>query len=658
MKIFNKIRIKLAMLLIITTLSALFIQTFAAWRIAHNINEANVTKSIAMDNQLSTIYVQQFFTQNEALMNSLTSNKNFIQNLNKRDTKALQMQFDALVASDDRIVSAYYLSMDAKTTASSPHIQFSPDVMDKKDSDTSRKLQKTISTGETTYTEVYYDERLKANMFSMFKKIGNSGIIGFDLSLASFSNLIESLSFAETGTFALLDSTGVVIASKDEKSIAQPYEEEEVISFITSNQPGTVYTDNNKNAHTITPLQDGQFFLVSDFIVSELNKDPNRILIVTSLISAVFLVIVILIGRYFTRPLAKNIIVAKNALVEIGQGNFNVDVNIKSNDEVGELGVALQNMRDDLQSIVRNVGQATHSIGSHGESLHTSVATNVESANQISIAMNEISSTTAHQASEASSLLQQNQELNDVLVTVSSQINAMEKGCNTANENAHTGIETVEKLMDTTSANNAFISKISTNVFTMVHDVSKINQFLNTITNIATQTNLLSLNASIESARAGEAGRGFAVVANEIRALSEQAALATEQIRDIVEQLNTQSSNVTTDLKDVTQMVESQNDVVTHTKQSFEEITVQINDIKALSESLRQSNVRMQSQKDGISGNIASLVAGIEENSAASEEISATVQTQYDILTQLSSMTEELSDLSKQLEQSVEKFTL
>lgn len=196
------------------------------------------------------------------------------------------------------------------------------------------------------------------------------------------------------------------------------------------------------------------------------------------------------------------------------------------------------------------------------------------------------------------------------------------------------------KVMDYSSQVDALleeltnISKETKESITAVHkktnatntSVVEIRKVTDLITGIASQTNLLSLNASIEAARAGESGRGFTVVASEIRKLAEQSKTLAAQITKIVDILIENSNSSVEIMTKVIDNIIRQNEKLSNTSEAFEGLGREMNGVSGAIEDITLAMVELEGFKEDVIGSISNLAAMSEENAASSEEISASMQ--------------------------------
>ena len=186
----------------------------------------------------------------------------------------------------------------------------------------------------------------------------------------------------------------------------------------------------------------------------------------------------------------------------------------------------------------------------------------------------------------------------------------------------------------------------------------KINEAVVAIQDIASQTNLLSLNASIEAARAGESGRGFAVVAEQIRKLAEDSANSAEQIEGIVQELITNSEDGVAKMRDLSETSGVQAGRFDKTKASFDELKHEIESVSSASREIFDQTNSINNLKNGVSGVIEQLAAIAEENAASTQETSASMNTLTENIDRCKDETEILSTLSTELNEQTSKFKL
>ena len=201
---------------------------------------------------------------------------------------------------------------------------------------------------------------------------------------------------------------------------------------------------------------------------------------------------------------------------------------------------------------------------------------------------------------------------------------------------ADTGLNTIGHL--DTSLNdleNAFTISTST-VNALVSKLESVNSITDSISQIATQTNLLSLNAAIEAARAGEAGKGFSVVAGEVRKLAENSKLAVQSITSILEEIKVDILKASNAMNSGNSALTTQHNSLEDAKNSFSDIKASIEDAAEEITTSIENLTTASEQKDNVISSVDTISVLFQENEAISKEIASGLNTQKDAIKNIS----------------------
>lgn len=321
-------------------------------------------------------------------------------------------------------------------------------------------------------------------------------------------------------------------------------------------------------------------------------------------------IVAYLVALYIVNPIIR----IRDLVQKIAGGDLTVAVDIDSNDEIGQLGVALNNMTSNLRMLISVINEATEQLNSSSQQLSSNCEESAASAEETAATMNEIAST-----------VQQ----------VVSNIQIVSEGSDDTAREAAQGNEGVAQVTDQMNSIAESSRRMATSIQDLHDQTREISQVLSLINSFAEQTNLLALNATIEAARAGEYGRGFAVVADEVRNLAEQSARATANIQQLVGSIQAESADVVS-LMQLSEKEVAEGSRVVHTVgERFLQI---VQGVQKLSE-----------QFEGILAATQQMAAGIEE-------VSATTQEQTAASEEVAVATEALNQLSQSLSDMVNKF--
>lgn len=362
---------------------------------------------------------------------------------------------------------------------------------------------------------------------------------------------------------------------------------------------------------------------------------------------------IVIIGRIISRNLNEIVHVSN----EISAGNLNVqDISVNGEDEIALLGKTTNAMKDQLQSVIKEITSVSQYVTDRSGELQIS-ATEVKAATQqVASTMQELSGGAEEQANSATTLAKMMEDYMQTMETVTENGSTIQASSNAVLEMTRSG----DELMKKSQEQMGFINKIMKESVEKVNgldDQSKqISKLVGVIQEIADQTNLLALNAAIEAARAGEHGRGFAVVADEVRKLAEQVAFSVKDITGIVQNIQSESTNVVSSLKNGYEEVEAGTNQILLTGETFQKITIAVEsmtgNVNDISDSLRQ----VSESTDTMNRFIENIASVSEQSAAGIEQTSASMEQTNHSMEEISENVQSLSEFAGQLNGMITKF--
>lgn len=513
-------------------------------------------------------------------------------------------------------------------------------------------------TGLPQFTDPYDDQGIKMVTYYVPIMYNNEfkGVVTADINVTNFEKVFSASENYKSKYVTVVNDKGVVIYDSDSdenvgvsmSDFISPDYMAQIQEKMNGDSGFTITirrSDGVKESCYYSPVTCGD---VTWWALTALEKkDQNESLYTTLFVLIVMTVISLLLVTFvifsLLRKMLKPIDAVVTAAENIAEGNLGIEIHAETNDEIGRLANAFQNTVGCLKELIQDesmlltqMADGNFNITSQAEDAYRGdfkpLLTSLREINQkLSEALSEINDSSSQVASASEQMATAAQTLAE---GSSEQASAVEELLATVNEvaeqvnrNAADASEAsagANRAGDIARESNSQMGQM-TGAMNKISETSKqIVAIIDAIEDIATQTNLLSLNAAIEAARAGEAGKGFAVVAEEIRKLATQSSVAANNTRDLIETAISE--------------VESGNQIADETAESLVKVTEVITDITRITEGVKEASLNQAQSIRQVTTGIEQISEVVESNSATAEESSATSE-------ELSAQAESLKNL-------------
>ena len=355
-------------------------------------------------------------------------------------------------------------------------------------------------------------------------------------------------------------------------------------------------------------------------------------------------IISVIIGLFITFGIQRNMKRISKKLDEVAKGDLTVSVKAHGRDEFQSLATSATNMIYNNKKLVQKLSGTVQQLENSTNDVNNASGDINSCSADITRAIDEISQGMSKQAEHAEECVIMTNALSEKMKGISDMVVEVETLIDKTEKMIDHGTEIVNALGERARETSDITSRVGSSIEVLKTESDIINGFVQTISDISRQTNLLSLNASIEAARAGAAGRGFAVVAEEIRKLADDSNKAAEEIRNNVANISAQTLSSVNSAKEAEAMValqtEAVDEVVTVFKNMNDQMANLFSSLKKIAESTESADKERNETLDAVE-NISAI---IEETASGSELV-------LGMAMQLLSSVEKLNETAKNLDE-------
>lgn len=519
------------------------------------------------------------------------------------------------------------------------------------------------------FSDPYIDISAGKVLMGIFYPIkdDNNNMIGFaaaDILFSNIPSIMESYSLGSTGYSILLSKSGDILYHPDESKVLKENIKNttgdmgEVGKKMIAGESGIQLINDNGERRYVgyATSKDTGWSVGLTITEKEVLAELRTFTWITLGGFAAAAILLVIISYITLRRLLRTIPQLLSKIKQIEQGDLTVELEIKSNNEIGQIATGLNSMVKKIQDMLKIVGNSAQVLNHSSNDLQSISSRTAVTMNDTSTAINEIANATNYQSIETENILRKTGSLSSQIDEIAADAQAMGSMVQTSVDQSGQGLAVVEQLSKWSAENHSSTQSISSIIQEIDQSRNEISSFVDTVKQIASQTNLLALNASIEAARAGEHGRGFAVVAEEVRKLAEQTAQATEEINKKVSVIEEKTSLSVEHTMRGMKIAEENTKSVEDTKQVFYNINKDLEELKLRMAQITNSTSSVHQHKDEIFQALEIISSTTEENSASTEEVSASTQEQLESIQQVADLSNQLNQLSAKLQEELSHF--
>ena len=499
----------------------------------------------------------------------------------------------------------------------------------------------------------------------MENEISNSGVD--DLDYDGYANNLSDVKLEgmDSAYMYVVQNDGTMLYHPTKEKVGQPVENAVIKGVVQQLQdgkkPGTTvveYDFNGTTKYSAYTILNNENILVLTADESEALAGITTVTGVAVGISAIVVLLAIIIcfilGRRLMRPLVK----VSTIIEEIANGDINADFGMvkETNDEIGLIIEKMKELTQSLGNIVGKIRNSSDTMSSNSYELNDTSSQTLAANNEISKAVEDVAEGSTGMAASISKINENLLEMSNETKDINESVNEIRNQTTAVQDSSKIMNDKIKSRQDSSHKMDEGISAISKRIETVNTTVDKVSNIVSVIEEISSETNLLSLNASIEAARAGDAGKGFAVVAQEIRVLSDNTNTELENIKQIISSL----------VEECRYCVQASGTIVEDNAKQKEEIKAVLDEFGSLDEQIQKTAEKadeieelvtaMIELNDDITKSSNSLTDVSAANAAATEEMNANIEELNAMMNGVSEMAGHMNDESDGLKEALSFF--
>lgn len=382
----------------------------------------------------------------------------------------------------------------------------------------------------------------------------------------------------------------------------------------------------------------------------------NSIRVLTLVMVIISCIIAMIVGTLISKGFSKSINLSIKELAKVSKGDLTVEFRTNRRDEFALLYGSCNDMLANIRGLIMEVESVYDALSVSLNKVNTSSTTFSETTKDIQTSVHEIETGVGEQTESATDCLNEMDSLFTKINVVNDNTNEIGSIAASTQVAINSGLTSMDNLNAKTKSTTDITDSVIQTIKELSVHSKNIGQIVNSINDIAEETNLLSLNASIEAARAGAAGKGFSVVATQIRKLADQCLASAGKISNIVTEITEATTEAVNTAQTAEEIVDEQVEAVAATAHSFQTLKQHIEKLSEYLESIQSSSKDMEASGSSTLNSMENISAILEETLASVTSVANVTDKQSEALTSLDDASSQLMIRAERLGDAISKF--
>ena len=519
----------------------------------------------------------------------------------------------------------------------------------------------------------FLDSKFKTNpsdyCVSIIKKVKNSsgfsgnngevtGYIMIDIKQNMVKNMLDQFNFGAGSINGFI--------TEDEKELNNMKKNE---TFFVN----TIFYRNAKNSSKtsamdyVTYQNQKYYFVYSKISTSQamicalipekvILKQASDIKVLTIIIVLIAIAIAVIVGTFIATGIGNSTLLIVKLLTKVAKGDFSSRIKLKSRDELSYLADQMNLTFGSMKELIEKVAGVSNSVSNSSNEVKCYTEELQKNSIKINTSIQEIEKGMENQASDTESCLKQMNSLSELITNVNLNTSEIEVIAKETREVTGNGIILMQDLNRKSQNTSNITNSVIRNIEVLEEESKSIAAISNVLNEIAQRTNLLSLNASIEAARAGDAGKGFSVVANSIRDLAAQSIASSNEIFKIIEKINERTNQTVMSAKEAEMIVSMQSKALKKSINVFNDINTRVENLAFSLKGITSEVNDIETVKNSTLHAMTDITAVVQQTVAVTEQINNCILEQSATVSNLNNTVSKLYENTNNLDAAVSLF--